>query len=346
MKLDNHTFIVAEMSANHCQDYAKAEAIVYAAKEADADAVKLQTYTSDTMTIDSDRPEFQIKGTPWDGDTLYGLYERAHMPWEWQPRLKSLADDIGIELFSTPFDRTAVDFLEKMGVKRYKIASFELVDLPLIKYVASTKKPLILSTGMASLVEIKEAVRVARDNGATDITLLKCVSAYPAPMEDMNLSAIPHLKLQFAYWMKKDTKMSVGLSDHTLLNAVAVASVAFGAKMVEKHLTLSRDDESPDSAFSLEPDEFKTMVDDIRIVEKALGDRIIGATESEKNSLMFRRSLFVVQDMKAGDEFTEHNVRSIRPGYGLLPKCLDDILGKKVNCDIQRGTPLDWDLVV
>lgn len=347
--MSDPVFVIAEMSANHCQDYEKAEAIVYAAKEAGADAIKLQTYTPDTMTINCDKPEFKIQGgTPWDNETLYNLYKRAFMPWEWQPKLKKVADDIGIELFSTPYDKTAVDFLEKMGVVRYKLASFELVDLPLIQYVASTKKPLIMSVGMAMLGEIKEAVNVARENGTTSITLLKCVSSYPTDPKDMNLVSIPHLKMQFVYsrWFSPILRISVGLSDHTLSNAVVVASVALGASVVEKHLTLSRKDKSPDSSFSLEPEEFKKMVEGIRIVERALGEKKIGISGGEKNSLVFRRSLFVVEDMKRGDKFTESNVRSIRPGDGLPPKHFIEVIGKRASRDIERGTPLEWNCIV
>ena len=334
-------YIVAEMSANHNQDFGSAEEIVYAAEAAGADAVKLQTYTPDTMTIDSDRPEFIIRGgTPWDGQTLYELYSKAYTPWDWQPKLKKVADDIGIELFSTPFDKTAVDFLESMGVARYKIASFELVDLPLIKYVASTKKPLIMSTGMASLAEIREAVSMAKEGGATDITLLHCVSAYPTLPEDMNLRSLPHLFLQFCYF--QGAKVSVGLSDHTLGSVVPIVAVALGATVIEKHLTLSRKEQSPDSSFSLEPHEFKKMVEDIRIAEQVLGQKKIGMSEAEKGSLVFRRSLFVVEDVKAGEVFTNDNIRSIRPAGGLMPKHLDEILGKKATKDIDRGTPLSF----
>ena len=340
--MNKSVYIVAEISANHNQSYAMAKKLVRVAKEVGADAVKLQTYTPDTLTINSNRPEFTIKGgTPWDGQTLYELYSKAYMPWDWQPKLKKLADDIGIELFSTPYDKTAVDFLKSMGVARYKIASFELVDLPLIKYVASTRKPLIISTGMATLSEIKEAVSEAVKAGATDITFLKCISAYPAPIVGMNLKAMSHLKMQFPHLtLPKKVKISVGLSDHTLSSVVPIVAVALGATVVEKHLTLSRKDLSPDCSFSLEPDEFKKMVDDIRIAEQALGEKKIGMSEAEKGSLSFRRSLFVVEDVKAGEEFTNDNIRSIRPAGGLMPKHLDEILGKKATRDIDRGTPL------
>ena len=331
-------YIVAEMSANHSQDFDQAVRILHAAKEAGADAVKLQTYTPDTLTISSDKEYFRIGGgTLWDGRTLYDLYREAYMPWEWQPKLKKIADEIGIDLFSTAFDASAVDFLEEMGVPVHKVASFEVVDIPLIEKMARTGKPLIISTGMATLGEIEEAVRAARRAGATQIALLKCTSAYPAPPEEMNLRTIPHLAEAFS--------VPVGLSDHTLGIAVPVAAVALGACIVEKHFTLSRDIPSPDSAFSLEPHELKAMVEAIRTVEKALGEVHYGVSEREAQSRVFRRSLFVVKDMKAGEVFTEENVRSIRPGYGLPPKYLPEILGRRAVRDVERGTPLGWDLI-
>jgi pseudaminic acid synthase len=332
-------YIVAELSANHNQDFEQAVALIHAAKEAGADAVKLQTYTPDTLTIPSEKEYFRIGGgTLWDGRTLYDLYSEAYMPWEWQPKLKEIADDIGIDLFSTAFDPTAVDFLEEMGVPVHKVASFEIVDIPLIEKMARTGKPLIISTGMATLGEIEEAVQAAREAGATQIALLKCTSAYPAPPEEMNLRTIPHLAEAFG--------VPVGLSDHTLGIAVPVAAVALGACIVEKHFTLSRDIPGPDSAFSLEPHEFKAMVEAIRTVEKALGKVHYGVSEREMQSRIFRRSLFVVKDMKAGEMFTEENVRSIRPGYGLPPKFLKYIIGRRATQDITMGTPLTWDLVL
>jgi len=332
------TYIVAEMSANHNQDFDQAVRILYAAKEAGADAVKLQTYTPDTLTIPSDKEYFRIGGgTLWDGHTLYDLYSEAYTPWEWQTKLKEIADDIGIDLFSTAFDPTAVDFLEQMGVPVHKVASFEIVDIPLIEKMARTGKPLIISTGMATLGEIEEAVHAARCAGATQIALLKCTSAYPAPPEEMNLRTIPHLADAFS--------VPVGLSDHTLGIAAPVAAVVLGACIVEKHFTLSRDIPGPDSAFSLEPHEFKAMVEAIRTVEKTLGKVHYGVSEREARSRVFRRSLFVVKDMKAGELFTEENVRSIRPGYGLHTRCLKQILGRRSARDIGRGTPLSWNLV-
>lgn len=331
-------FIVAEVSANHRQQFDEALKLIDAAKEAGADAVKLQTYIPDTLTIQCDRPEFRIGGgTPWDGKTLYDLYAEAYMPWEWHPKLEKLANDLELELFSTPYDKTAVDFLEEMGVTAYKVASFEIVDLSLIEYIAGKGKPVIISTGMATLAEIDEAVRAARRTGATQIALLKCTSAYPAPPEEMNLRTIPDLAKRF--------RVPVGLSDHTLGIAVPVAAVASGACIVEKHFTLSRSVSSPDSAFSLEPQEFKAMVEAIRTVEKAVGEVNYEVTEQEAKSRVFRRSLFVVKDMKAGEMFTNENVRSIRPGYGLHPRYLKQVLERRAARDIKQGTPLSWELI-
>ncbi len=331
-------YAVAEVSANHHQDLDQAVKLIEAAKEAGADAVKLQTYTPDTLTIRLDREYFRIGGgTLWDGRTLHDLYSEAYMPWEWQPKLKAIADDLGIDLFSTAYDPTAVDFLEEMGVPIHKVASFEIVDIPLIEKMAGTGKPLIISTGMATLGEIEEAVQVARNAGAKQIVLLKCTSAYPAPPEEMNLRTIPHLAEAF--------QVPVGLSDHTLGIAVPVAAVALGACIVEKHFTLSRATPGPDSAFSLEPHEFKVMVEAIQVAEKALGTVRYGVSEREAESCVFRRSLFVVKDMKAGEVFTEDNVRSIRPGYGLHTRHLDDVLGRRAAQDIERGTPLSWSYI-
>lgn len=331
-------YIIAELSANHNQDYEQAVKLIHAAKEAGADAVKLQTYTPDTITIDCDNEYFRIgNGSIWEGRTLYDLYKEAYTPWEWQPKLKEIANDLGMELFSTAFDPTAVDFLEEMGVPIHKVASFEIVDIPLIKKMAKTDKPLIISTGMATLAEIDEAVTAARNAGCKEIALLKCTSAYPAPPEEMNLRTIPNMAEAFG--------CPVGLSDHTLGIAVPVAAVALGACIVEKHFTLSRSIPGPDSAFSLDPEEFKAMVEAIRTTEKALGKVSYEVTEHEKASRIFRRSLFVVKDMKAGDTFTEENIRSIRPGHGLHPRYLTDLLGHKANKAIKRGTPISWELV-
>ncbi|MBZ5722041.1 MAG: pseudaminic acid synthase [Acidobacteriia bacterium] len=331
-------YIVAEISANHHQDFDQAAKLIHAAKEAGADAVKLQTYTPDTMTIASDREYFRIGGgTLWDGRTLHDLYAEAYTPWEWQPKLKQVANDLGLDLFSSPFDASAVDFLEQMGVPAHKLASFELVDIPLIQKMAQTGKPLIVSTGMATLEEIEEALRVARQAGATQIALLKCTSAYPASPDDMNLRSIPELARRF--------EVPVGLSDHTMGIAVPVAAVALGACLVEKHFTLSRSQKGPDSAFSLEPEEFKAMVDAVRAAERALGQVHFGSSAHEASSRAFRRSLFVVQDVRQGQILTAENVRSIRPGHGLHTRHLADVLGKRAARDIERGTPLSWELV-
>lgn len=331
-------YVVAEMSANHNQSFEQAAALIHAAKDAGAYAVKLQTYTPDTLTMNSDKEYFRIGGgTLWDGHVLYDLYGEAYTPWDWQPKLQAIANEICIDLFSTAFDPTAVDFLETMNVPVHKIASFEIVDIPLIEKMARTGKPLIISTGMATLSEIDEAVTAARRAGATQIALLKCNSAYPAPPEEMNLHTMPHLAQAF--------DVPVGLSDHTLGIAAPVAAVALGACIIEKHFTLSRAAGGPDAAFSLEPHEFKAMVDAVRVAEKALGTVQYGVTESQAKSRVFRRSLFVVKDVKAGEVFTEENVRSIRPGHGLAPKCLKDVLGRRAASDIEWGTPLVWGLV-
>jgi pseudaminic acid synthase len=330
-------YIVAEMSANHNQDFEEAVRLLQAAKEAGAEAVKLQTYTPDTITIDCDKEYFQIKGTIWGGRRLYELYGEAYTPWEWQPKLKRIADELGLGLFSSPFDHTAVDFLEEMHVPAYKIASCELIDLPLVRRVAQTGKPVIMSTGMATLSEIDDAVRTVRGTGNDQIALLKCTSAYPAPPEEMNLRTIPHLSQAF--------NLPVGLSDHTLGMAVAVAAVTLGACIVEKHFTLSRAIPGPDSAFSLEPHEFKAMVDAIRMAEKAAGAVSYEATDQEAISRVFRRSLFVVRDMKAGEVFSPENTRSIRPGHGLPPRFLETVWGRKAARAIERGTPLSWELI-
>lgn len=331
-------FVVAELSANHGHDLDRAVAMLAAARDAGADAVKIQTYTPDTMTIPSAGPQFTIgPGTPWEGRTLHDLYAEAHTPWGWHPRLQEEAARLGVLLFSSPFDASAVDFLESLEMPAYKIASFELVDLPLIRRAARTGRPLILSTGMASLDEIEDAVAAARGAGAQGLALLKCTSAYPAPPEDMNLATIP--------WLEQRFEVPVGLSDHTRGGAVAVAAVALGASIVEKHFTLTRDAPGPDQVFSMEPEEFARMVREIRVVEKARGHVSFERTGAEAASRVFRRSLFVVADVRAGEPFTEANLRSIRPGDGLAPKHLGDVLGHEAVRDIARGTPLSWDLV-
>lgn len=329
------TYIVAEVSANHLQDEKRAEKIIRAAKEAGADAVKLQTYTPDTITMDCDNEYFQItQGTIWDGTTFYQLYEEAYTPWEWQPRLMQLAGDLGMDCFSSPFDFTAVDFMEAMQMPAYKIASFEIRDIPLIRRIAKLGKPVIMATGIAYLEDIERAVRTCREEGNEQIILLKCTSTYPSPYEDMNIRAIPHMAETF--------DCITGLSDHSMGSAVAVASVALGAKMVEKHFTLSRADGGPDAAFSMEPAEFKRMTEEIRIVEKALGKVTYRLTEKQEKSREEGRSLFAVRDIQAGEIFTPENVRSIRPGFGLAPMYYEEVLGKRARVFIRRGTPMEW----
>lgn len=327
-----NTYFIAELSANHNGSVERAEALVRAAAAAGADAVKLQTYTAETLTIACDNEYFRIKGTLWEGKTLYELYQEASMPWEWQPRLKALANELGMDCFSTPFDASAVDFLESMDVPCYKVASFEVVDIPLLKKIAATGKPVIMSTGMANLAEIDDAVRTLRDHGSPELALLKCTSAYPAPPEEANLRTIPHLATTF--------NCVSGLSDHTMGNVVAVAAVVMGARIIEKHFTLSRADGGPDGAFSIEPDEFEQMVKDVHLAEKALGNVSYELTSKQRESKVFRRSLFAVRDIKAGETFTPENVRSIRPGQGLSPKYFDVICGCRASTAIARGTPL------
>jgi pseudaminic acid synthase len=336
--LGSPVYVIAELSANHNQDFDQAVRILRAAKDAGADAVKLQTYTADTITLRSDKECFRIAGgTLWDGRTLYDLYQEAFTPWEWQPKLKEVANDLGMQLFSSAFDDTAVDFLEQMKVPAHKVASFELVDIGLIQKMARTGKPLIMSTGMASEAEIVEAVEAARGAGAAQLALLKCTSAYPAQPEETNLRSIPELARRFG--------CPVGLSDHTMGIAVPAAAVALGACIVEKHLCLRRADGGPDSAFSLEPSEFKAMVEAVRTAERALGSVQFGSGPHEVNSLRFRRSLFVVEDIKKGQMFTKQNLRSIRPGNGLHPRHFQEVLGKRAACDVERGTALNWELV-
>ena len=331
-------FIIAELSANHLQKFDLAADTIKAIKESGADAVKLQTYTPDTITIDSDNEYFQIsKGTLWDGKTLYQLYKEAYTPWEWQPKLKQIAEDLGLIFLSSPFDRTAVDFLEEMNVPAYKVASFEITDIPLIEYIASKGKPVIISTGIATLVDIEEAVNACKKMGNEQIALLKCTSAYPAPLEEVNLITIPNIAETF--------NTIVGLSDHTLGISVPIASVALGAKIIEKHFILDRDLGGPDAAFSMEPDEFRLMVDAVREVEKALGTVSYDLTEKTIKSREFSRSLFAVKDIKAGESLTEDNVKSIRPGFGLHPRYYGQIIDKKARTGIKRGTPLNWDLI-
>jgi pseudaminic acid synthase len=330
-------FIVAEMSANHGGTLEHACNVVRAAAANGADAIKLQTFTADTMTLRSNEAPFRVGKSLWEGRTLHELYHEAHMPWDWQPRLKALADELGIVLFSTPFDRSSVEFLADMQVPAYKIASFELVDLPLITEVARKRKPIVMSTGMASPEEVQEAVAAARSVGNDQIVLLKCTSAYPAPFEEVNLRTIPHLA--------ETLKVPIGLSDHTMGTAVPVASVALGACMIEKHFCLSRSEGGPDSAFSMEPRELKQLVEDVRKVEAALGRVDYHLGEEEARSRAYRRSLFVVEDVRAGERLTEANIRAIRPGQGLPPKHFAEVLGRRARTAIKRGTPLAWDLL-
>jgi pseudaminic acid synthase len=334
----NPVYIVAELSANHNQDLQRAFSLIDASKDAGADAIKLQTYTPDTITIRSDGEPFQIRGgTLWDGRTLHDLYGEAFTPWEWHAELQQKALSCGMDFFSSPFDASAVDFLETLNVPAYKIASPELVDIPLIQKAAGTGKPLIMSTGMATAEEIEEALASARAAGAGQIALLKCTSAYPSSPLEMNLSMIPALAERFG--------VPVGLSDHSMGIAVPIAAVALGACIIEKHLTLSRSVKGPDSEFSLEPHEFKAMAEAVRTVELAIGHPEFRVGEKEKATRAFRRSLFVVADVKLGDVFTAQNVRSIRPGNGLHTRHLAEIIGQRASCDIQRGTPLSWELV-
>jgi pseudaminic acid synthase len=331
-------YIIAELSANHRQKFEEAEELIRLAGEAEADAVKLQTYTPDTITISCENRFFKIPaGSPWEGRSLHDLYAEAYMPWEWHRPLMEVAARAGMALFSTPFDPSAVEYLEELDMPAYKIASFELVDLPLIQMVAETGKPVILSTGMANLQEIQDAVNTVLQTGNNQLALLKCTSAYPARPEEMNLRTIPHLADTF--------QVPVGISDHSLGLAAPVAAVALGACIVEKHITLTREKPGPDSGFSLEPDEFKAMVRAVRETEAVLGGVVYEATPQERVNLCFRRSLFAVSDIKRNEVFTRENVRSIRPCYGLAPKHLARILGKKAAREIPRGTPLSWDLI-
>lgn len=331
------TYIIAELSCNHNQRLDLALELVKLAAESGADAVKLQTYRPDTITLDSDRDEFKIKGTIWDGMNLFKLYERTYTPWEWTPILMAEAKKYGMDLFSSPFDTTAVDFLETCNVDAYKVASFEIVDHILLKRIAQTKKPVIVSTGMASLSEIEAAVNCLKSNGSGPIALLKCTSAYPAKPEDANLANIPNLRDTF--------NVVPGLSDHTIGPEVPIVAVTLGANIIEKHFTISRDSGSEDDEFSLTPQEFKDMVNSVRITEKSIGQITYGGVVSESSTRALRRSLFVTQNLKQGDIFTPQNVRSIRPGGGLHTQHYEDILGKQARIDIDRGTPLKWDLI-
>lgn len=331
-------FIIAELSANHDHNYEIAEKSIYAAKEAGADAIKLQTYTADTITINCRNEYFQLKhGTIWDGTVFYDLYKQAYTPWEWQPKLKEIAESIGLVCFSSPFDPSSVDFLEKMNVPAYKVASFEITDLPLIELIASKGKPVIISTGIAYEKDIWAAIEACKRTGNEQIILLKCTSAYPAPFEEMNLLTIPDMKQRFG--------VEVGLSDHSLGAEVAIASIALGAKIIEKHFILDRSIGGPDASFSMQPDEFKQMVESVRNVEKALGKISYDLSDKSIKSREYSRSLFVVKKIKKGELFNSENVRSIRPGYGLHPMHLSQVIGKKAKNDIEEGTPMSFDFI-
>ena len=333
----NNVCIIAEMSANHCQDLETAKAIVVAAKESGADAVKIQTFRGDTVTLDVKKDEFKIKTAKlWEGQYLYDLYEKAYLPWEWHKELFSLADEVGIEIFTTVTDKSSVDFVEKLNPPIYKIASFEISDIPLIKYTASKGRPMILSTGIATLGEIEDAVNACREVGNNEIMLLKCASQYPAPLEEINLRSMQVLKDIFG--------VKVGFSDHTEGFLAPVIAVSLGAKVIEKHFILNKDDDSFDKDFSLTPNEFSEMVTKVREAEEILGESRYTLTEGNRKSKEFQRSLYVSQDIKKGDKLTCENIKSIRPGHGLPPKYIDDIIGKTAARDLKKGEPLSWDM--
>jgi pseudaminic acid synthase len=332
------TFTIAEMSGNHNQDINQAYKIIDAAVAAGVDAIKMQTYTADTITIDCDNKYFQVNvNEAWKGQSLHSLYQKAHTPWEWQAKLKKYGEAKGLVVFSTPFDDTAVDFLEKMKVDLYKVASFEVVDIPLLEKIGKTKKPVIMSRGMSSLPEIKLAIKTLKKNGCPQVMILHCVSGYPVKPEEMNLLTIPDIVKKF--------KVIAGLSDHTLTATASIAAIALGASVIEKHLIIKRSDGGPDAAFSLEPQELKDMVVAIREVERAIGRPNYKVTKSETENIVFRKSLFAVKDIKRGEKITRSNVRSIRPGYGLAPKYYRQVLGSVAKIDIVRGTPLSKSII-
>ncbi|OGD63339.1 pseudaminic acid synthase [Candidatus Beckwithbacteria bacterium RBG_13_42_9] len=345
MKIDKYiindkspVFIVAELSCNHRQDFSIAVKTIKAMKKAGADAVKVQTFTPETITFNGDHKYFQIKqGTIWDGTTLHKLYQEAYMPWEWQPKLKKIAENLGLIFFSTPVDETAVDFLDRMKVPAYKIGSFEIVDTPLVKYTASKGKPIIISTGIANLTDISIAVKTCRKAKNKQIALLKCTSAYPTPFNEVNLKTIPDLKNKF--------KCVIGLSDHTLTTSIPTAAISLGAKIIEKHFILDKKLGGPDAEFSLSPTEFKNMVNSVREVEKALGKVTYNLTAKMKKSREFAPSIFTTKDIKKGEALSEENIKTIRPGFGLAPRYWQDVLGKKARHNIKRGTPLSWKLI-
>lgn len=334
---DSPAYIIAEMSANHLMSFSRAKEIIYHLKDSGIDAVKLQTYTADTITIDCDNPEFQIHGGLWDGETLYSLYQKAYTPWEWQEGLLKYANSLGLTCFSSPFDLTAVDFMNEIGMPAFKVASYEINDIPMIRKIAKSGKPVIISTGVAFLEDIERALMVCREEGNENVILLKCTSAYPCPYGDMNLRTIPLLENTF--------DCMAGLSDHTLGSEVALGGIALGAKVIEKHVIIKREDGGPDAAFSMEIGEFTDMVRQIRNLEKALGKATFELTDNQKSARSGMRSLYVAQDMKKGDRFTAENVRSIRPGMGLHTMYWEDILGKRVRCDLSKGTPMTWNYV-
>lgn len=334
---DSPVFIVAEMSGNHLQDYGRAVEILHAAKEAGADCIKLQTYTADSLSLDCDKEWFLEKDSIWDGIRSYDLYKEAYTPWEWQPKLMEEAKKLGLVCFSSPFDDASVELMAKMQMPAYKVASYEINDIPLIRKIARMQKPVIFATGVAYEEDIERALQVCREEGNEQVMLLKCVSAYPTPYEDVHLNMIPTLAEKY--------DCMVGLSDHTMGWSVAVASVALGARMIEKHLTLKREDGGPDGAFSMEPEEFADMVKQVRMVEKALGSSEYFLTEKQKAEHEGSRSLFVVKDIKQGEILTPENVRSIRPGIGLHTMHYEEILGKTAACDIERGMPLQWTMI-
>lgn len=336
--IDNNSppYIIAELSANHNGSLETAKKIIAAAKQAGADAVKLQTYTANTITLNCNSEEFQIHGGLWDGRTLHELYEEAHTPWDWHKPLFDYARELDITIFSSPFDKTAVDLLESLNAPAYKIASCEAIDLPLIKYVAATGKPMIISTGMANLEEIGEAVEAAKAGGCKELALLHCVSGYPAPAEDYNLRTIPDLIKHFG--------LVTGLSDHTLDNTTAITSIALGAAIIEKHFTLDRQGGGPDDSFSLEPQDLSALCRDSKTAWQALGKIDYSEKPSEKETLKFRRSIYFVKDLKKGDTLTENHIRSVRPGFGLAPKHYEELLGKQVNQDIKANTPTKWEV--
>lgn len=334
---DHPCFCVAEMSGNHLKDYGRAVEIIHAAKEAGADAIKLQTYTADSLSVNCDNEYFQNHGGLWDGMTEYQLYEEASTPWEWQPKLQEVARGLGLECFSSPFDAAAVDFMKECDMPAYKIASYEINDLPLIRKAAGMHRPMILATGVAHAEDIERALQICKEEGNEEVMLLKCVSAYPTPYEEINLNMIPTLARTY--------DCLVGLSDHSMGSVVPVGAAMFGIKMVEKHLTLRRSDGGPDGAFSMEPEEFREMVDNIRIIEKALGTPEYKLTEKQEKERRGSRSLFVVKDIKEGEKLTPDNVRSIRPHNGLHTMYYDEVMGRTAACDIALGTPLAWELI-